>query len=98
MLLNVEFQELESKLDIKFEAGFQEVGSSLDLAFGEQIVIENITNYPYYEGDYEVTPSIESKTLPTKKRVMIDDLTIKEIPVYETSNLAGGTTVYIAKE
>lgn len=57
------------------------------------------TEYIYdgetYEGSYEITPSVHSQTLFTKQKFMTDDLTIKEIPYYETSNLQG-ITVYIA--
>lgn len=51
-----------------------------------------------YKGDYEVTPRLSAQVLETRKKVMTDNLTIKEIPIYEVSNTSGGTTVYIAKE
>lgn len=51
-----------------------------------------------YEGEYEVTPLVTHQTLPTKKKVMKDNLTIKEIPFFDVSNNAGGTTVYIGEE
>lgn len=53
--------------------------------------------YPYYDGEYEVTPSVDEQILETKDTVMLDDLTIKSVPYYETSNISG-TTVYIASE
>ena len=34
--------------------------------------------------------------LKTKDRKLIDDIVVKEIPYYETTNLSGGNTVYIA--
>lgn len=51
-----------------------------------------------YEGEYEVTPLVTAQKLPTKKKVMIDDLTVKEIPFFDVSNNSGGTTVYIGEE
>ena len=51
-----------------------------------------------YDGEYEVIPRVDSQTLPTKKKVMKDDLTIKEIPFFDVSNNSGGTTVYIGEE
>lgn len=48
-----------------------------------------------YTGEYEVTPLVTSQVLGTKQKVMIDDLTIKEIPFFDVSNTSGGTTVYI---
>ena len=47
-----------------------------------------------YDGDYEVTPRVESQTLNTRSKAMRDDLTILAIPYYETSNPTG-KTVYI---
>ena len=51
-----------------------------------------------YVGDYTVIPKLDQQVLKTKQKVMTDDLTVKEIPVYEVSNTSGGTTFYIAKE
>jgi hypothetical protein len=51
-----------------------------------------------YTGDYEVTPRTIKQTLPTKKKVMIEDLTVKKIPFFDVSNDAGGVTVYIGEE
>ena len=51
----------------------------------------------YYAGDYEVTPRAKSSVvLNTEKKIMKQDVVIKKIPYYETSNASGGTTVYIA--
>ena len=57
-----------------------------------------INDYEDYGGDYSVTPTVAGETLPTKDRVMREDLEVRPIPFYETSNNSGGTTVYIAKE
>lgn len=51
-----------------------------------------------YEGAYEVTPKVSEQTLETKKKILLDDIKVKGVPAYETSNFAGGTTFYIAKE
>ena len=56
---------------------------------------EYISDGDPYEGSYEVVPSVRSQTLKTKLKLMMNDLTVKEIPYYETSNLQG-ITVYIA--
>ena len=51
-----------------------------------------------YGGPYEVTPSAESDiVLATKKKSMLDDVTVFKIPYYETSN-ESGYTVYIGNE
>lgn len=81
-----------------FTAKFEELESDFSASLNENIVIQVTNEYEMYEGNYNVTPTIDSQTLPTKKKVMADDLNIKGIPVFETENLSGGTTVYIAKE
>lgn len=52
--------------------------------------------YPeIYDGEYEVTPKTHEQHLATNQKFMEDDVTIKKIPYYETSN-DYGTTCYIA--
>ena len=52
--------------------------------------------YPYYEGEYIVTPlAFEQTILDTDEKVMRDDVTVLEVPYNETSN-EYGTTVSIA--
>ena len=49
-----------------------------------------------YDGDYIVTPSAHREIiLETTDKVMEDDVTVLQIPYYETSNITG-YTVYIA--
>lgn len=51
-----------------------------------------------YPGDYTITPKAwSSTTLHTKGFSMNDDITISEVPYFETSNETGDT-VYIANE
>lgn len=53
---------------------------------------------PVFEGKYEVTPLAQAAVvLDTQGKIMLDDVTVKKIPYYETSNLYG-ETVYIAAE
>ena len=51
-----------------------------------------------YKGAYHVTPKVDGQILPTAQKLMADDLTVKAIPYYETSNLSDGETVYIGTE
>lgn len=52
---------------------------------------------PVYDGDYNVTPlAFQEVTLKTKDKKLIEDIVVKEIPYYETTNPSGGNTVYIA--
>lgn len=55
-------------------------------------------DYGLYSGEYEVIPkAFESQTIPTTNKLLRKDISIKEIPYFETHN-DKGTTVYIAKE
>ena len=48
-----------------------------------------------YEGSYNITPRLTSQTFATNHKLMIDDLTVEEIPIVKTSNPQGGQTVLI---
>lgn len=51
---------------------------------------------PPYTGEYEVTPKVGEETLlQTKNKRMADNVTVKEIPIAEVSNTAGGKTITI---
>lgn len=54
--------------------------------------------YTDYTGSYEVTPKTSEQSLKTKDRHLTDDVTVKAIPFFETSNNSGGNTVYIGSE
>lgn len=93
MNLSVTFSE---PLKTDMRVGFREIGSDMDVDFGAiQIVNIGAQNY---EGDYVVTPKVNSQTIPTKGRIMSEDVTVKAIPYFDVSNTSGGSTVYIAKE
>ena len=51
---------------------------------------------PIYDGDYVVVPMAwEQQSLPTSMKLLTQDVTVLEIPYYETTNLSGGYTVNI---
>lgn len=51
----------------------------------------------YYYGNYTVTPkAFSDQQLQTQGKTMTGNVTVKEVPYYETSNDDGGETVYIA--
>lgn len=56
------------------------------------------SSLPVYEGTYEVTPATTQQALNTAQSYMESDVLIKEITYRETTNTAGGSTVYIGKE
>ena len=51
--------------------------------------------YSTYRGSYVVLPDFNGRILETENKLMISNVSILPIPVYRTSNLSGGTTVYI---
>lgn len=48
--------------------------------------------YDIYGGEYKIVP----KTF--EERVLKEDVVVKEVPFYETSNDSGGITAYIGKD
>ena len=68
------------------------------LGLSADITIPDQTGGVPYHGNYAVTPKAHDSTvLSTRGKVMLDDVTVIEIPYYETSN-ESGSTVYIANE
>lgn len=49
-----------------------------------------------FSGPYTITPeAFNSQVLSTRNKLMIDDLTVEQIPYREEDNASGGKTVYI---
>lgn len=55
------------------------------------------TELPTYSGSYTVIPSSQEQILDTEDKIMEEDVDVKAIPYYETSN-EYGTTIFIAGE
>ena len=56
------------------------------------------TDLPVYPGPHEVTPlTSAAQTLLTQQTVVLQNITVEEIPYYETTNIKGGQTVYIGE-
>lgn len=53
---------------------------------------------PEYSGPYDITPLFSTQILPTAKRLMQQDVTIKKIPQYEVTNDSNGYTLIIGEE
>lgn len=87
---NVQKQSIE--IDVK-NALTQKVNIEQDV-----ILVPVYKDVPLYEGEYEVTPKVSEQTLPTAKKMLTEDLTIKEIPYFSVGNNSGGNTVYIGNE
>lgn len=61
---------------------------------GEAGLFYPVETSDVYDGSYVVIPSNREQMLETANKLMSKDVTVKEIPYYETSN-ESGTTVYI---
>lgn len=57
-----------------------------------------VVSAPEYAGPYDITPLFSAQVLPTAKRLMQQNLTIKKIPQYEVSNDSNGYTLIIGEE
>lgn len=63
---------------------------------GELTVPKSTDEREIYDGEYTVTPRpYEAVILETQSKVMTDDVTVREIPYYTTTNLSGGYTAII---
>lgn len=88
------FVEQKMSGDILLEnAPVQNVGVEQDV-----ILVPVYKDAIPYEGDYEVTPKVNAQTMPTKGKLMEEDVTVKSIPFFDVSNTSGGSTVYIGNE
>lgn len=85
-----------AQCDETFIFAFEE--PQINFTIEEAIIVNEGGNYDIYRGEYVVTPkAYDSTVLETKEKLMTDDVTVLEIPYYETSN-ESGLTVYIAGE
>lgn len=91
MRIDISLGESRQEYDLEVEQSTTEL--SLDTA---ESVAVNIFEVPEYEGSYVVIPDTQSQTLETKDKRMADDVLVREIPYYETTNQQNGITVYIA--
>ena len=94
---------------MRFEVKFLQNGRSfftdlhtdsqkIDTEFSEFQEISVIDEIETYDGPYVVTPAIDSQVLPTAQKRMTDNMTVKAIPYFQTSNPQMGETVYIGSE
>lgn len=83
---------------MKLKVKFQESVQRFSVRFGEIHTVTEFVGGEPYDGKYTVTPKVDAQTMPTKYKVMTDDVTIKSIPFFNVSNNSGGSTVYIGNE
>lgn len=75
---------------------FESEKNDFDTCFG--IITEIERNSEAYTGEYNVIPKAKEEViLETKNKKMMNDVTVKKIPYFQTSN-ESGQTVYIGGE
>ena len=58
-----------------------------------------ISDVPKYAGETTVTPKVADEIiLPTRDKIVKDDITVLKIPQFEVSNTSGGYTLIIGEE
>lgn len=76
---------------------FKIASSPVTMRVSDAVVIGTGSVDPY-EGAYVVIPKITDQTLDTERKLMMQDLLVKQIPFYDVSNAAGGSTIFIGSE
>jgi len=88
-----DFKQNENTFELNFNCSEQ----GLNCLFGAVYEVES-KDVPIYEGITTVSPDVhEQKVLYTANKKMLNDVTIKKVPYFETSN-DSGLTVYIGGE
>lgn len=89
MVFQVQFTATDQSLKVTFAATDQSITPGFD-AWQKDT--------PKYNGKYEVVPLVDSETvLMTAQKILNDNIVVKQIPYFETSNDSDGQTVYIGK-
>ena len=91
MRLQVVFQEYDQTI----QGTFSEEESSLHVEFDHAYVDPSGEQAEKYNGPYEITPRIHEQSFETAQKLMIQDLTVLEIPYAPVANDSGGVTVTI---
>lgn len=81
--------------DTEMKVTFTEPDTEMKTTFQNVYYVDPHPCPPPYEGPYTVIPKTVDQILETAMKTMTDDVTVKEIPYAEVSNVYG-TTVTIA--
>lgn len=60
--------------------------------------VQIVEHQNLYTGGYTITPDITPVVLPTRDKLMAEDVTVRKIPLWEISNPQGGKTILIGGE
>lgn len=87
---------LDIQINLELETPDIQIGIEPDIADIQIEVASGGTSYPTYDGSYEVEPKAFANTvLPTKNKLMTNDVTVNEIRVQKVSAPGGGYVYYI---
>lgn len=86
------------KLFVKAVPGKQLSDENFTKEEKEKLAALSVTEHEIYSGAYSVVPSVNEQTLETATKLMTDNVTVTEIPMYSVSNISGGNTVYIGTD
>lgn len=71
---------------------------AVGVSLGEAVVVEVAAptdDIEHYDGAYDVTPLITAQVLPTRDKLMDDNVRVDMIPTREENNAAGGVTFIV---
>ena len=88
MRLIVNFDEVDSYI----ATHFIQTECTFKTNFGEIFLVKTDD---VYNGDYNIIPRVYQQVLETKDKVMLDDVTVENIPLSRVINLSNGYTVTI---
>lgn len=88
MRLIVNFDEVDSHITTHFI----QTECTFKTNFGEIFLVKTDD---IYNGDYNIIPRVYQQVLETKDKVMLDDVTVENIPLSRVINLSNGYTVTI---
>lgn len=87
------FYDVPLVIDLEVESDILEFDLEVD-----QTIVVNLIEGERYDGEYVVTPLAKNEVvLETSGKIMLDDVTVRKVPYFETSNESGGYTVYIGE-
>lgn len=97
--MNTEYTPIVVPLKVRGDPSVRLNAMTNVVKYGLEIetnIVVDPSYIPAYDGSYEVTPLANTETiLETAGRRMEDDVTVRKIPYYETTNESGGYTVII---
>ena len=88
MRLIVNFDEVDSYI----ATHFIQTECTFKTNFGEIFLVKTDD---IYNGDYNVIPRVYQQVLETKDKVMLNDVTVENIPLSRVINLSNGYTITI---